>query len=309
MIGINQIGVYLPKDRISNLEKLEKFDTTEDFIINKIGIQEVSIKEAEEDVSQMCVKAFEHLKSKQEIDLEKIKACILVTQNPESNIPHSSALIHDQLNLPLDCACFDISLGCSGYVYGLSVIKSFMDSNNISEALLFTCDPYSKIMNYEDKNTSLLFGDAATVTHMVSENPTFSLGKFTFGTFGKESHNLTAGIDGSKLFMNGRGIYNFVIRNIPKDIKKLYEINDVEEESIDAFLFHQGSKFMLESLARRMRVEPAKMIFSAKQYGNTVSSSIPILLEDHANSNLNRIVISGFGVGLSWSSTILERNK
>jgi len=306
MVGINKIGIYLPKERISNLEKLEKFETTEDFIINKIGIQEVTVKDSNEDVSEMCMKAFQHLNSKQTINKEKIKACILITQNPESNIPHTSAIIHDKLDLPLDCACFDISLGCSGYVYGLSVIKAFMESNDLQEALLFTCDPYSKIMDYEDKNTSLLFGDAATVTHMVSDSPAFEIGKFTFGTFGKESHNLTAGIDGSKLFMNGRGIYNFVIRNIPKDIKKLYELNGVNEESIDTFVFHQGSKFLIDSLAKRMRIDPNKMKFSAKNYGNTVSSSIPLLLEELNPSENKKIVISGFGVGLSWSSTILE---
>ncbi len=308
MVGIKNIGVYIPEERISNLEKLEKFDTTEDFISNKIGIEKVSLKLPDEDVSEMCVKAFEHLNSKQTIEKQNIKACILITQNPESNIPHSSALLHDKLDLPQDCACFDISLGCSGYVYGLSVLKSFMQSNDISEALLFTCDPYSKIMDYEDKNTSLLFGDAATATHLVTENPNFDIEKFTFGTFGKESHNLTAGINGSKLAMNGRGIFNFVIRNIPKNIKKLCELNGINENDIDAFVFHQGSKFLIDTLVKRMKVDPNKMKFSAKDYGNTVSSSIPILLEELEIEKHKTIAISGFGVGLSWSSTILKVN-
>ncbi|MBQ4820079.1 ketoacyl-ACP synthase III [Aquimarina sp. MMG016] len=309
MIGIKNVGVYIPNKKVSNLDKLSKFETTEDFVINKIGIEKVAVKEETEDVSDMCVKAFEDLKKLGEIDLDTIKICILITQNPESNIPHSSALIHDKLNLPNDCACFDISLGCSGYVYGLSVVKSLMESNNIDDALLFTCDPYSKIMDYDDKNTSLLFGDAATATYITRNEPILTLGKFTFGTVGKESHNLTAGIDGSKLYMNGRGIYNFVIRNIPKDLEKLYALNEIDKSSIDLFLFHQGSKYMIDVLTKRMKLDPDKVIFSAKNYGNTVSSSIPILVKDRLASDADKIAISGFGVGLSWSSTILKRNK
>jgi len=311
MIGINKIGVYIPENRISNLTKLSKFETDEDFIINKIGIEKVSLKNKDEDVSDMCVKAFENLNSKGTIDCNIIKAIILVTQNPESNIPHTSAIIHDKLKLPSDCACFDISLGCSGYVYGLSVLKSFMQTNNIENALLFTCDPYSKIMDMEDKNTSLLFGDAASVTYLSNKSPLFSIEKFTFGTIGKESHNLTAGINGSKLFMNGRGIYNFVIRNIPNDLKKLYELNSIKESQVDRFLFHQGSKYMLDALTKRMKLDPAKVIFGASKYGNTVSSSIPLLLnEDIDNENGSKhIVLSGFGVGLSWSSTLLIKLK
>jgi 3-oxoacyl-[acyl-carrier-protein] synthase-3 len=309
MLGIQEIGVYIPENRISNLEKLSKFETTEDFIINKIGITNVSLKEKDEDISTMCVKAFQDLELKAKIDKDEISALILITQNPESNIPHSSALIHDKLGLSEQCACFDISLGCSGYVYGLSVIESFMSSNGFKNALLFTCDPYSKIMDYEDKNTSLLFGDAATVSY-ISSKPTFVTGKFTFGTIGKESQNLTAGIEGSKLFMNGRGIFNFASKYIPRDLEKLYKLNNIRESEVDSFLFHQGSKFILDTLARRMKLNPEKVKFDAKEYGNTVSSSIPILIQKEIDNTESKIiVISGFGVGLSWSSTILKRVK
>lgn len=185
-----------------------------------------------------------------------------------------------------------------------------MESNGLRDALLFTCDPYSKIMDYEDKNTSLLFGDAATVTYLSTDSPKFEIGKFTFGTIGKESHNLTAGVNGSSLFMNGRGIYNFVVRNIPKDMNRLLEINDLKENDIDVYLFHQGSKYMLEALAKRMNLDPNKVVFGATNYGNTVSSSIPILFNDLLKIDEEKkqtLALSGFGVGLSWSSVILKK--
>ncbi|MCB0745093.1 MAG: ketoacyl-ACP synthase III, partial [Ignavibacteriae bacterium] len=124
MIGIRQTGIYIPDNCISNLTRLDKFKTDEDFILNKIGIRKVTVKNKDEDVSDLCVKAFADLEKKERLDRASIKALILITQNPESNIPHTSALIHDKLDLQSNCACFDISLGCSGYVYGLSVLKA-----------------------------------------------------------------------------------------------------------------------------------------------------------------------------------------
>lgn len=305
MIGIEEIGVYIPENKVSNLDLLEKFDTNEDFVVNKIGITHVSRKLKDEDVSEMCVKAFENLKKKIDIKPEEIEVAILVTQNPEKNIPHSSAEIHAKLDLPSNCACFDISLGCSGYVYALSVIESFMESNNFKKGLLFTCDPYSKVLDEYDKNTSLLFGDAATVS-LISNNSVLSSGKFTFGTIGKEGHNLVCN---EKLFMNGRGIFNFAASNIPGDFAKNLELNKTTSVQIDMFIFHQGSKHIVDTLARRLRLDPEKVVYDIREYGNTVSSSIPVILEKHiGNKELKSFYICGFGVGLSWSSTILKRN-
>jgi len=180
-------------------------------------------------------------KRKIDIDISDIDVAILVTQNPDRNIPHSSAEIHGKLNMSETTACFDISLGCSGYVYALSVIQSFMQSNNFKEGLLFTCDPYSKIMDKNDRNTELLFGDAASVT-LLSENPKYTSGKFLFGTIGKGRENL---ICNDKLFMNGRGIYEFAAKYVPNDFKKSLKINGLSPDDIDKVIFHQGSKHII----------------------------------------------------------------
>jgi 3-oxoacyl-[acyl-carrier-protein] synthase-3 len=307
MIGITEIGSYIPTKRISNIERKEEFNTDEDFIFNKIGIVNVAVKELNENTSDLAVKAFKNLEKKITINKEDIEVALLVTQNPDSNIPHTSALIHGALGFPETCACFDISLGCSGFVYGLSVIKSFMEANGMKKGLLFTCDPYSKIIDPTDKNTALLFGDAATVTYLTYE-PVYNIGNFTFGTIGKESSNLTC--TNNVLSMNGRGIFNFAAKYVPADIKTLLEKSNLNIEDIDKFIFHQGSKYIVDTLIKRTGIDVKKVIFDIADYGNTVSSSIPIILEKILHDSNNKyIFISGFGVGLSWSSNVLINNS
>lgn len=305
MIGIKEIGSYIPSERKSNLERLSFFDTDEDFIRNKIGITHVSRKLVDEDVSDMCVKAFNNLCEKIEVNIQEIEVLILVTQNPDRNIPHSSAEIHGKLNLPVNCAAFDVSLGCSGFVYGLSVIESFMQSNGMKKGLLFTCDPYSKVINPNDRSTELLFGDAAAVAY-ITDNAELKSGRFTFGTIGNERENLVCN---SELFMNGRGIFNFAAKYVPADFANTLSLNGAKSEEMDYFIFHQGSKYIVDTLTRRLRLDPDKIAYDITEYGNTVSSSIPIILEKALhNKAYNKIYICGFGVGLSWSSTILTRN-
>jgi 3-oxoacyl-[acyl-carrier-protein] synthase-3 len=306
MIGITEIGSYIPSKRISNIERKEQFDTDEDFIYNKIGVSKIAVKDTDEETSDLAVKAFQNLEKKVAINRKEIEAIILVTQNPDSNIPHSSALIHGALDFPETCACFDISLGCSGYVYGLSVIKSFMESNGMKKGLLFTSDPYSKIINPEDKNTALLFGDAATVSYL-TDDPVYAAKNFTFGTIGKESSNLTC--HNNVLSMNGRGIFNFAARYIPIDLKNLLSESNLNLADIDKFIFHQGSKYIIDTLIKRTGIDSNKVMFDITDYGNTVSSSIPIILEKILHDGNKYLYISGFGVGLSWASSILINNK
>jgi len=304
MIGIEEIGFYIPAKKISNYERKVQFDINDHFIEEKIGIKQVAIKSPDEETSTLCVKAFDDLCTKKAIDRNEIEALVVVTQNPDQNIPHVSAMVHGMLELPPQCACFDISLGCSGFVYALSIFQSFMEANGMKKGLLFTADPYSKVVNPYDKNTALLFGDAAAVT-LISDNPCLISGKFTFGTLGAEHAKLICK-DGT-LFMNGRAVFNFAAKTIPKDIRLMASKNDVDLEEIDRFLFHQGSKIIVEAIADKLGIPRAKAPYLIYDYGNTVSSTLPILLADELNGDAKRLAICGFGVGLSWASGLLRR--
>ncbi len=306
MLGIKAIASYIPETRISNYDRTAKFAITEDFINEKIGVRSIAVKAPSEDSSDLCVKAFQALLDKTKLDKNSIDAMIVVTQNPDFNIPQTSAIVHGKLDLPETCASFDVSLGCSGYVYGLNVLSSFMKENGFKTGLLFTSDPYSKIINPDDKNTSLLFGDAAAVTLISDCAPKYLPGKFTYGTIGKDYEDLICK-DG-KLFMNGRSVFNFAAKTIPPDVTKCLALNCLTVKEIDLFVFHQGSLHIVNTIAKRLELDPSKVVFDAWDYGNTVSSSIPILLEKEISRNkAGKILISGFGVGLSWASTVLQK--
>jgi len=306
MIGICDIETYIPEQRISNFERKDAFNITEDFIINKLGVHEVSRKQATENTSDLCVTAFQNLLEKnRHIDPQNIDVIVVCTQNPDFSLPHTAAILHGKLGLPENCAAFDISLGCSGYVYGLSIIESFMESSNMKNGLLFTSDPYSKIIDENDKGSALLFGDAASVTHL-GENPIFKSRRFTFGTRGEDYEFLIC--RNQYLSMVGREIFNFSARKVPEDVKKVLKINGLSMDQIDRFLLHQGSKYIIDFLIKRLGLSYDKTPFVIEHFGNTVSSSIPIMLKELLpDSKINIVLVSGFGVGLSWSSGILTR--
>ena len=307
MIGINNIGCYIASERISNLEKTEKHGVTHDFIAEKIGIASVVRKKPAEKASDLCVPAYDDLAARvAESALDDIEFLCLCTQNGDYQLPHTSAILQSKLGISKNCAAFDISLGCSGYVYSLHIAKSFMESCGLKKGLLFTSDPYSDIIDTNDKNTDLLFGDGATVT-LLTENPVFDVKNGAFETDGSRFDHL---IKRNKelLVMNGRGIFNFAIKEVPAIVDKCLETNGFKKEDVDLFLLHQASKYIIDNLCRRMKLEPEKIPFVIKDYGNTISSSIPMMLRDYLEDTTKQnILICGFGVGLSIASSILRR--
>lgn len=307
MIGITNIAHYIPQCFESNFDKLEKFSVEESFIRDKLGVHRVSRMLEDEETSDLCVKAFQALECKP----EKVDCLIVCTQNPDGHgIPHTSAIVHRKLDLSDECACFDLSLGCSGYVYSLSVIQAFMQTHGMKSGLLFTADPYSKILDTEDRNTTMLFGDAATVTLLEEINPTTDNAwlpdKFIFQTSGKGGEALNC--DSGTLVMNGRAVFNFAMQKVPVQIKRLLDSVDLVIDDVDCFALHQGSRFIVEQISKRLGISTEKVPLVMQEYGNTISSSIPLILEDaFKNRNINKIIMSGFGVGLSWASCLATR--
>ena len=309
MIAIAEVAAYIPAGSDSNLEKLERFGIDEAFVREKIGVVSAARKGAEEETSDLCARAFEALCARRAIDPASIDCIVVCTQNPDGRgIPHTSAIVHGKIGAPEHAACFDVSLGCSGFVYGLSIVKAFMEANGLARGLLFTADPYSKIVDPEDKNTALLFGDAAAVTLLEAPAPgSWVPQRFLFGTRGADGlalHNT-----GGRLEMNGRAVFTFSATAVPQQIRKLLADAGLQPGDVDLFLLHQGSKYIVDTLAQRLALTPAQVVLGLSECGNTVSSTIPLLLasERVRDSGARRMVLSGFGVGLSWASCLLEK--
>lgn len=279
----------------------------------------------------LAAKACETVLERSGVEIGEIGLIVFVTQNPDQRMPQNSSLLAASLGAARHCASFDIALGCSGYVYGLSITEAFLDAHNIASALLVTCDPYSRIMAREDKATNAVFGDAATATLVTAGHGRSRLKGLDFGTDGSSGQaiRIAAGgaehplvhLDGPEdialgerqdhcLYMDGRAVFNFVNSTIPDSITKSLQSSALTLDDIDWFAFHQGSSYMLDALARRARLPQEKVLKNIHKYGNTVSSTIPLLLEDLMQANKldggATVLVSGFGVGLSWATGIIE---
>jgi 3-oxoacyl-[acyl-carrier-protein] synthase-3 len=326
---IRKIAFALPQGEVMSSTIAEWSGLKLDLIEEKIGIKSRRFLSENEQPIDLALSACMRLLSLPDSPRkDAIKLLAVVTQNPDYRIPHTSALLQHALGLGADTAAFDIGLGCSGYVYALSLVRSMMICEGIEDALIVTCDPYSRIMGAGDRDTIALFGDAATATWLSSEKGAV-IGKMDFGTDGGGAENLIVRAGGSarpmsslyrsktdqtdrrdfRLHMNGRGIFNFMMERVPSSVERVLVKNNTTVKETDFFVFHQGSRFLLDQLSRRMGLEPDRVPCNIEKYGNTVSSSIPLLLgemQDDGSLKGKQVVVSGFGVGLSWASALLQ---
>jgi 3-oxoacyl-[acyl-carrier-protein] synthase-3 len=305
-VGIKAVAAYVPAGRQDLSAELARYGVSLDFLREKTGCLTLARKLPEQDTSDLAVEALRALESGHAGVLRNAGLLIVVTQNGDNaGLPHASALVHGKLELGPDVAAFDISLGCSGWVYGLSIAKAFMEANGIEEGLLVTADPYSKIIDPHDRDTALLFGDAATATWLSASEPVWLPGVFAFGTDGSRAADLQVGEEGT-LHMNGRGVLNFSATRVPACIRRTLELNAITMDEVDRVVLHQGSRYICKLIGERIGAAE-KTPFLAEDTGNTVSSSIPLILARQACDDDRTIVVAGFGVGLSWAATVLRR--
>ena len=313
MSVIRGIGTYLPEKTVGNDELIERFEWDREFLEVKLGIHQRHIAAEGEGASDMGVAAAEDLFAKcPHHRREDVQLLIVCTQNPDYGLPHTSALVQDRLGLPTTTACFDVGLGCSGFVYGLSIVHSMLETLNLTNALIVTSDPYSKVIDPADRGTSPLFGDGAAATWISRTGAGGQIGLFTFGTDGAGARNLIVepDADGVRcLSMNGRAIFEFMLERIPGDLARCAESNGLTTDEIDLFLLHQASAHMLGYVTKRMKLDPARVPIRMQDTGNLVSSSIPFLIARLAGQGDlagKTTLLSGFGVGLSWASTVVR---
>lgn len=330
---LRAVECVLPKRKVSYTDVAAWTDKDPDFIKNKVGVENRYFLGPGETTTGLASEACEKLfKNNSLLDRSAVDFVILVTQNNDYKLPHGSAILQGALNLSESCACFDLNLGCSGFVYALSVAKGFAIANGFQNGLIVTCDPYSKIMDKADGNTVSIFGDAAAAT-WVSSAGELEIGSFAFGTDGTKFESLIVKKGGTaapihaleeynppnggekdwRLEMESRAIFNFMVREIPQNVESALKRNQLAKQDVDLFLFHQASKFMLKTLIGILDVADERVPISLAQTGNTVSSSIPLLLADsifHSDAETpQNILLSGFGVGLSWATTVLKHRK
>ena len=301
-----------------------------------VGLSQRHVVEPGTTTLDLCLQASERLISNLNVDKSIIDGVVFVTQTPDHFQPSNAAILHGKLGLNTDVAAFDISLGCSGYVYGMWLAHMMIETRTCSNILLLAGDTLSQCVNKRDRSTAPLFGDAGTATLIQYEN-SFSASHFSLHTDGSGSNHIihpagafrmpsseqtsieegdSEGNYRSKndLFMNGAEVFNFSIKTEPVAIKEIIEFSNCSLDDIDFVFFHQANQYIISNIVRRLKLPKEKAPSDiVSKYGNQSSASIACAIS-HTFGNTGvaenyKVILSGFGVGLSWASSIIHLNN
>ncbi len=325
---IDVISSCLPEARVSNEELARLVEGwTDEKIFQKTGIRTRAVVGEGECASDLACGAAQKILTPS--DRNDVDFLLFCTQSPDYPLPTSACLLQHRLGLRTDCGALDYNLGCSGYVYGLALAQGLIDAAVARTVLLLNADTYSRYLNVGDIATRSIFGDAGTAT-MIRADSKQRVHSFVLGTDGSGAENLIyrkgggrscvglgqtlAGSPGDEwLRMNGPEIFNFTLKRVPELVSKVLAKADLNLDDVDYFVFHQANRFMLEHLRRKIGIPEDRFAIELEFCGNTVSASIPIALEAAVASGRiqsgMKVMLVGFGVGLSWGGCILEWNR
>jgi 3-oxoacyl-[acyl-carrier-protein] synthase III len=333
-VRIAGMAACVPKAIISNEDYKWVSKKERDQLIKTTGVITKRVAPKGVTTSDMSIPATEKLLADLGWNKQDVELLIFISQSRDYLIPGTSHILQDRMGFPTTMMAFDISLGCSAFVYGLSVIMGMMSSGQIRKGLLIMGDT-SSFASYRDKTTYPLFGDAATVTAL-EYNPGSSKTFFNLQTDGSGYEAIIIRGGGSRKFPTkevltykryGKGIYrndlqpsldgirvfNFSLREVPPNMKKTLEYSNNTIDDIDFFVLHQANHLINDTLRKLMKVDKSKWPYSIHKYGNTSSASIPLTivseLAEKLRTNKLKLHLCGFGVGLSWGSVIVDINS
>jgi len=330
---LTAIRTALPQAILDNNQLAAEYEGwSAEKIYSKTGIRTRHIAAPDECASDLAVRAAQSLMAHVDMDPSNVDYLLYCTQTPDYILPTTACVLQHRLGLPLCCGALDFNLGCSGYVYGLGLAKALIETGQARTLLLITADTYSKLINPADKSVRTLFGDGAAATLIVAAEEESLTGPFVYGTDGAGAKNLIVPSGGMRqaavpeaqlvpddsgnartvndLYMNGAEVFNFTLRMVPEAVRQLLAKAGIESQAIDLFVFHQANRFMLDHLRRKLQIPADKFVIAMEQVGNTVSSSIPIALQQAQEQGQLKpgalVMLVGFGVGYSWGATLIR---
>lgn len=334
-VSLKGIAAAVPTQIVSNWEYDLLSASEKKLLVKTTGIEERRIAPNGLTTSDLCFEASNKLLSALNWKKQEIDILIFVSQSTDYYLPATSIILQERLGLSKACMAFDIGLGCSGYVYGLSVIAGLLNATGLKKGLLMVGDISSVTCSKEDKSTYPLFGDAGTVTALEYDNNAekmyFDLNSDGSGqdaikiphggmrnltspeSFKKEE--IAPGIMRSQmqLALNGLDVFNFSINEVPSSIQKFMAQVNISEGDVDYFVMHQANKLMNETIRKKLKFPLEKVPYTLSRFGNTSSASIPLTIVKELALPLskaeNNLLLSGFGVGLSWGSVYLKVNN
>ena len=329
-VGVKAISACVPPEIVYNkdlgyLIPEEEIEKT----INNIGIEQRRIAAPDVMASDLCYRAAKQLMEDNHIEPESIDVLLFMSQTGDYRIPATSCLMQHRLGLPRETMCFDISLGCSGYLFALSTAFAYASMQGINRVLLLDGETFSKIVNRHDKVDWPLYGDAGTAT--LIEKGDYGESTFMLNTdgSGEEVLKIHAGMrnpvtpescvarereDGNirndlEVFMDGMDVFNFAISKVPRSIKALLQETGKTVDDVDYVVFHQANRFMMDFFVKKLKINPERVPYCIHKYGNTSSASVPLTMASELRGKLDgdhTVVLSAFGAGLSWGSAIMS---
>lgn len=328
-VYIKALSYYLPERVLTNEELVQEFpEWTVEKIASKVGVESRHVVGENETASDMAVKAAEQLFAEHALDRSQVDFVLLCTQSPDYFLPSSACLVQHRLGLSVHCGALDYNLGCSGYVYGLSLAKGLIAAGVAKNVLLLTAETYTKHLHPKDKGNRTIFGDAATATWVACEGFA-SIGNFSLGTDGNGAENLIVKTGACRhkaaigevhfdeggnprsddyLYMDGGAIFNFTSDAVPPLVEDVLAKNGMEDKDVNLYVFHQANKYMINYLRKLLEIDKERFYVHMSTVGNTVSSTIPIALY-HAQKEgklCGNVLLAGFGVGYSWGGVIIN---
>jgi 3-oxoacyl-[acyl-carrier-protein] synthase III len=334
-IRVAGIAAAVPKNKEHNADYSWISKKERESLIKNIGVETRHVAEKGVTTSDLCFIAAEKLLADLGWDKKEIELLVFVSQSRDYFVPTTACILQDRLGLPHSCIAFDIGMGCSGYIYGLSNVAGMMQTGTIKKALLMVGDISTLTTSYRDKSTYPLFGDTGTVTAIEYDAKavpmTFNLQtdgsgyqaliirdggarnqmsrkSFDFKKYGKGIHRNRLNLE-----LDGIEVFNFSLREVVPNINTLLKHTGRTMESVDYLVFHQANRLINETLRKMLRVAPEKVPYSLREYGNTSGASVPLTMVASLKEPLTRgrqsLLLAAFGVGLSWGSVVLETDR
>lgn len=325
-VKLSGLTVCVPKNIKENKDYTPIPEDRRERFIETVGIERRRVVSSGVCTSDLCYEAAENLIDKLKWDKSEIDLLVFVTQTPDYRMPSTSCVLQDRLQLPKTCMAFDVSLGCSGYIYGLSIVANLLSTGTLKKALLLVGNTQSLNTNYEDQSTYPLFGDAGSATALEFSSKRTDTFRFNLQTDGSGADSVIIpdggfrnpinvnsfvvetfdnGIKRSRLNlkMEGDNVFSAAITQVPKAVKQMYTSFNITNENIDYFLLHEGSKFLREKLRKKMGFDADKVPSILKNYGNSSNASIPLLIVSQIAENIINhkvsLLLVAIGVGLS----------
>jgi 3-oxoacyl-[acyl-carrier-protein] synthase-3 len=321
--GIAGIGVYLPERVLTNDELQKMVDTNDEWIRTRSGIKERRITSLEQATSDLAVIAAERALADAGVAPEELGLIIVATNTPDTIFPSTACLVQDRLGAN-NAAAFDLAAGCTGFVYALATGSQFIISGTYRKVLVIGAECLSRIVNWEDRKTCVLFGDGAGAVVLSPVPAGNGILSFTLHSDGSKGQLLTLPAGGSRLpatretvdkklhtiHMDGREVFKFAVRVMGTAALEVLAAAGLDKSDIDCFIPHQANIRIIESAARRLGLSMDKVLVNLDRYGNTSTASIPLAIAEAVNSGRikqgDHLVMVGFGAGLTWGAAVVK---